>query len=127
VVLAVVPVTALVLEPVLLAVRSTDDGDNKPLYSATTAAEVSADAKVMVIPLVPLETPGPYQISVVVPPLFAACETLVQETPPPVILETLLEVVPLVEIRAIRVFPATGFLGSVTGIALELIDVPVAL
>ena len=107
VVVAVVPVTAAVLVPVSFAARSNDVGANRPLYSITTAAERS-EAWVMVMPVVPLETFGPYQISVVVPLVLVACETRDQVTPPPLMAETRLALVPRVEITATRVLPATG-------------------
>ena len=107
VVVGVVPVTAAVLLAVALAIWSSGPADRMPLYSITTAAEMS-EAWVMVMPVVPLEAFGPCQISVVVPPVLVACETRDQVTPPPLMPETRLALVPRVEITAIRVFPATG-------------------
>ena len=68
---------------------------------------------VMVMAVVPVETFGPYQISVVVPLLFVACETRDQVTPPPLMEETRLALVPRVEITATRVLPVTGSGGEV--------------
>src|SRR6478672_11825531 len=111
----VVPVVTAVPLPVLFPGRSNEAGTNKPLYSATIAADRS-EACVIVMAVEPLEAPGPYQISVVVPLALVACETRDQATPPPLMPETRLAVVPRVEITATSVLPFVGAAARLTPI-----------
>ena len=110
---AVFPVSAAALLPVALAAASNAEAVRSPPYSITTAAERS-DACVMVTAVVPLETFGPYQISVVDPLELAACATRDQVTPPPLMAVTWPLAVPRVAITATRVLPFAGVVPSVT-------------
>ena len=75
------------------------------------------------------DTLGAYQISVVVPLLLAACDARVHVAPVWVIWDTLLVLVPRVEITATRLLPETGVMPMVTPIVVlaYLPVLPVAL
>ena len=93
-----------------------------PLYSATTAAARTDAAKLTVTVVPAPETPGAYQIDVVVPLALAACEARVQVVPVWVMLDTALVTVLRVEITAIKVLPSVG---AVTVTVKELAALPV--
>ena len=127
--MAVVPVTAAALLPVAPFVWSSGLAASTPLYSTTTAAERS-EAWVMVIAVpAPAATLDATQISVVVPVALLAWAARDQLAPVWAMPDTLLSLVPRVEITATSVLPATGAALIVTlKLVLELVPVfPVAL